>query len=88
MMLFMRHLLLLLAPLCLAAAGLTPLDLLRLRAVGDVALSPDGRRIATRWVARTTVRLHRHPSGRPSQALLPALRADPRRQRYRFLLHR
>ena len=46
MMLFMRHLLLLLAPLCLAAAGLTPLDLLRLRAVGDVAISPDGRRIA------------------------------------------
>ena len=46
MMLFMRHLLLLLAPLCLAAAGLTPLDLLRLRAVGDVAISPGGRRIA------------------------------------------
>ena len=46
MMLFMRHLLFLLAPLSLAAAGLTPPDLLRLRAVGDVALSPDGRRIA------------------------------------------
>ena len=46
MMLFMRHLLFLLAPLSLAAAGLTPPDLLRLRSVGDVALSPDGRRIA------------------------------------------
>lgn len=42
----MRTFLLFLAPIYLAAAGLTPQDLLRLRAVGDVALSPDGRRVA------------------------------------------
>jgi dipeptidyl aminopeptidase/acylaminoacyl peptidase len=42
----MRSLLILLAPLYLAAAGLTPQDLVRLRAVSDVAFSPDGRRIA------------------------------------------
>ncbi|MFN0101625.1 MAG: S9 family peptidase [Bryobacteraceae bacterium] len=42
----MRSLLLLLLPGCLLAAGLTPPDLVRMQAVGDVALSPDGRRVA------------------------------------------
>src|SRR5258708_36145217 len=39
-------LVLLLLPGSVVAAGLTPPDLLRLHAVGDVALSPDGRRVA------------------------------------------
>lgn len=45
MMLAMRFLALLF-PLSLLGAGLTPQDFLRLRAVGDVALSPDGARVA------------------------------------------
>jgi dipeptidyl aminopeptidase/acylaminoacyl peptidase len=45
-MLGMRLFACLLAPLYLLAAGLTPPDLLRLRSVGDVMLSPDGTRIA------------------------------------------
>jgi dipeptidyl aminopeptidase/acylaminoacyl peptidase len=44
MMLSMRRIPLFLFPLFLL--GLTPEDLLRLRAVGEVALSPDGRRVA------------------------------------------
>ena len=46
MMLFMRTFIFFLASWCLCAAGLTPQDYLRLRAVGDVAVSPDGQRIA------------------------------------------
>ncbi len=46
MMLSMRYLRSLLLPVSLFAAGLTPQDYLRLRAVGDAALSPDGTRIA------------------------------------------
>ena len=45
-MLLMRTFFLLLAPVYLCAAGLTPQDYLRLRAVGEVALSPDGKRVA------------------------------------------
>ena len=45
-MLLMRTFFLLLAPMYLCAAGLTPQDYLRLRAVGEVMLSPDGKRVA------------------------------------------
>ena len=45
-MLTMRALLLLFLPIYQWAAGLSAGDLLRLKAVGDVALSPDGKRIA------------------------------------------
>ncbi len=46
MMLFMRYFLLILLSGCVWAAGLTPQNLLRMRSVDEVKVSPDGRKIA------------------------------------------